>query len=139
MMFDGEYFQQIFSVIMGTNVASILANMYMAKLENLLKEKCKTNKRIIWSLLFKIFIDDGFGITKTNKKEFEYWAGRETITINKFKYANTLDFMHLFVFKGDFFWTMENLIFLFFKKKKINVCIFRLSVDIKSIPLIISF
>ena len=29
MTFDGEYFQQIFGVIMGTNVAPILANKYM--------------------------------------------------------------------------------------------------------------
>ena len=43
MTFDGEYFQQIFGVIMGTNVAPILANIYMAKLEMLLKEKCKTD------------------------------------------------------------------------------------------------
>ena len=28
MSFDGEYFQQIFGVIMGTNVAPILANIY---------------------------------------------------------------------------------------------------------------
>ena len=70
MTFDGEYFQQIFGVIMGTNVALILANIYMATLENLLKEKCKTNKKIIWPLLFKRFVDDGFGITKANKNEF---------------------------------------------------------------------
>ena len=30
MTFDGEYFQQFFGVIMGTNVAPILANIYMA-------------------------------------------------------------------------------------------------------------
>ena len=37
-------------------------------------------------------IDDGFGITKANKKEFEYWVDefnllRETNTIDKFKYG----------------------------------------------------
>ena len=64
MTFDGEYFQQIFGVIMGMNVVQILANIYMATLENMLKEKCKTNKKIIWPLLFKRFIDDGFGIRK---------------------------------------------------------------------------
>jgi hypothetical protein len=30
MVFDGEYFQQIFGLIMGTNVAPILTNIYMA-------------------------------------------------------------------------------------------------------------
>ena len=44
MTFNGEYFQQIFGVIMGTNVAPILANIYLAKLEKLLLEKCKTDK-----------------------------------------------------------------------------------------------
>ena len=41
MTFDGEYFQQIFGVIMGTDVAPILANIYMARLERILKDKCK--------------------------------------------------------------------------------------------------
>ena len=41
MTFDGEYFQQIFGVIMGTNVAPILANIYMATLETYLKKKVK--------------------------------------------------------------------------------------------------
>ena len=56
---------------MGTNVAPILANIYMAKLENLLKEKSKTKKKIVWPILFKRFINDGFGITEANKEEFE--------------------------------------------------------------------
>ena len=36
MTFNGEYFQQIFGVIMGTNVAPILANIYLARLELML-------------------------------------------------------------------------------------------------------
>ena len=103
---------------MGTNVAPILANIYMAKLENLLKEKSKTNTKIIWPVLFKRFIDDGFGITEANKEEFEFWVQefnllRETITIDKFKYGNTVDFMDLFVFKGD----------RFFEDGKLDICV----------------
>ena len=45
MSFDGEYFQQIFGVVMGTNVAPLLTNIYMAKLENILKGKCKTDNK----------------------------------------------------------------------------------------------
>ena len=41
MEFHGEYFQQFFGIIMGTNVAPILANLYIAKLEKILKEKTK--------------------------------------------------------------------------------------------------
>ena len=39
MEFHGEYFQQIFGIKMGTNVAPILANLNLAKLENIPKEK----------------------------------------------------------------------------------------------------
>ena len=41
MSFDQEYFQQIFGVIMGTNVDPILANIYVAMLQNELCNKCK--------------------------------------------------------------------------------------------------
>jgi hypothetical protein len=34
MTFDGKYFQQMFCLIKGTNIASILTNIYMAMLEN---------------------------------------------------------------------------------------------------------
>ena len=37
--FRDEYFQQIFGIIMGTNVTHILANLYSAKLEKNLKIK----------------------------------------------------------------------------------------------------
>ena len=78
------------------------------KLENVRKEKRKTNTKIIWPVLFKRFIDDGFGITEANKKEFEYWVQefnllRETISIDKFKHGNKVDFMDLFFCKGDRF------------------------------------
>ena len=36
MEFQGEYFQQIFGIIMRTNVAPILVNLYLAKLEKIL-------------------------------------------------------------------------------------------------------
>ena len=108
MTFNGEYFQQIFGVIMGTNVAPILANIYLAILEKLLKDKCKFDKKLIWPVMFKRFIDDGFGITNGSKSDFEYWVSefnllRESITIDKFKYGDKVDFMDLVIFKGDKF------------------------------------
>ena len=104
MTFDGEYFQQIFGVIMGTNVAPILANLYMAKLETLLKEKCNTDPKLKWPVLFKQFIDDGFGIMDGNKLDFEYWVSEfnllcDSITIDKFKFGNEVDFMDLYIYK----------------------------------------
>ena len=56
MVFDGEYFQQIFGLIMGTNVAPILTNIYMAMLEIELKMKCKTDPKLIWPILFKCLL-----------------------------------------------------------------------------------
>ena len=95
----------------------------MAKLENLLKEKSKTNKKIIWPILFSRFIDDGFGITEANKDEFEYWIHefnllRETITIDKFKYGNDVDFMDLFIFKGERFYVDGKLDVSVFQKEE---------------------
>ena len=55
-------------------VAPILANIYLAKLEKILFEKSKTDRKLIWPIFYKRFIDDGFGITKGNKSEFEYWV-----------------------------------------------------------------
>ena len=51
---------------MGTNLAPILANIYLAMLEEELVIICK-NKNIKWPIMFKRFIDDGFGIMEGNK------------------------------------------------------------------------
>ena len=53
MAFEGDYFQQSIGVIMGTDAAPILAIIYMARLENLLKEKYKTNERILGHFYLK--------------------------------------------------------------------------------------
>ena len=58
----------------------------------------------------KRFIDDGFGVTvmEGNKFDFEYYVSefnllRKTITIDTFKFGNEVDFMHLFIYKGEEF------------------------------------
>ena len=68
MSFDKEYFQQIFGIIMGTNLAPILANLYLAMLQNELKNKCINDKKLKWPIFFQRFIDDGFGIIKEEKR-----------------------------------------------------------------------
>ena len=110
----------------------------MATLENLLKEKCEINKKIIWPLLFKRCIDDGFGITKANKNEFELWVDefnllRETITIDKFKYGGRF-YGSFNIFKGESLLQLEYSINLFSKKQKINICIFQLKMVRRNIP-----
>ena len=84
---------------MGTNVAPILANIYMAKLEMLLKEKSKTDIKLKWPTQFKRFFDDSYGIMKGNKLE--------TITIDKFKFGNSVEFRDLFIYKGVEFLLLE--------------------------------
>ena len=51
--FQGEYFQQIFGIIMGTNVAHIIANLHLAKLEKNLKE----NPSMILKWFGQYFLD----------------------------------------------------------------------------------
>ena len=69
MKFQEEFFLQILEIVMGTNLAPILANTYMAILEAELYILCK-NKNITWPEMYKRFIDDGFGVIKSNKKNF---------------------------------------------------------------------
>ena len=76
MSFDKEYFQQIFGIIMGTNLAPILANLYLAMLQNELKNKCVHDKKLKWPILFQRFIDDGFGIMEGGKKDVIYWINQ---------------------------------------------------------------
>ena len=56
MKFQKEFFKQILGIVMGTNLAPILANIYMAMLEEELVIICK-NKNIKWPIMFKRFID----------------------------------------------------------------------------------
>ena len=57
-MLTGEYFQHLFCIIMGANVASFL-----------LKDKTKHDPKL--TLLF--FSEYGFDTTKRSKLEVEYW------------------------------------------------------------------
>ena len=77
---------------MGTNVAPILANIYMAMLENELRLlKCNFDPKFKWPTLFKRFIDDGFGVFNGTKKDVECWITqfnslRDTIKIDKWSF-----------------------------------------------------
>ena len=46
MTFEKEYFQQIFGKIMGTNLAPIVANLYLAILQEELKKKCLHDSKL---------------------------------------------------------------------------------------------
>ena len=110
MEFHGEYFQQIFGIIMGTNVPPILANLYLAKLAKFLKEKTKNDPKMVWPIIFKRFIDDGFGITKGSKTDVEYWIAEfnklvKSIVIDKYKYGPKVEFMDIVMYIDNRFFT----------------------------------
>ena len=80
----------------------------MAKLEKFLIEKTKNDPKIVWPILFKRFIDDGFGITKGSKSDVEYWIAEfnklvKSIEIDKYKYGPKVEFMDIVIFKGGRF------------------------------------
>ena len=77
----------------------------MAMLEEELDIICK-NKNIKWPIMFKRFIDDGFGIMRGNKKDVESWIYefnqlRENIFIDKWTFGNHVAYMDLYIFKGN--------------------------------------
>ena len=123
MEFHSEYFQQIFGIIMGTNVAPILANLYLAKMEKILKEKTTNDPKMVWPMLFKRYIDDGFGITKGSKKDVEYWISKfnnlvKSITIDKFTYGPEVAFMDIVIYKGNRFYEKGFFDIKIFQKKQ---------------------
>ena len=90
---------------MGANLAPILANMYMAMLEEEWEITCK-NKNLKGPILFKRFIDDGFGIMNGNKKDVQMWIKefnnvRKKIFIDKMSFGNHVAYMDLYIFKGN--------------------------------------
>ena len=85
---------------MGTHVAPILGNIYMAMLENELRKKCVLHPFLKWPILFKRFIHDGFGIFEGTQNEVEYWIyqfnlPRETINIDKWSYSTHVEYVDL--------------------------------------------
>ena len=69
MKFQEDFFVQILGIVMGTNLAPILTNTYMAMLGEELYILCK-KKNIKWPETIKRFIDDGFGLPKATKRFF---------------------------------------------------------------------
>jgi len=55
----------------------------MAMLEEELIIICK-NKHIKWPLMFKRFIDDGFGIMEGNRKDVQTWINEFNILCETF-------------------------------------------------------
>jgi hypothetical protein len=111
MDFMGETFIQIFGIAMGTNIAPIIANLYLAMLEKKLKEQTKDDPKMIWPSLWKRFIDDGFGIIKGLKKDVEYFVHKfnsmvKSIKIDKIEFGDKVHFLDLSIYKGRRFFAI---------------------------------
>ena len=89
-------------------MAPILANLFLAKLENFLKDKTKNDPNMVWPIVFKRFIDDSFGITRGSKTDVEYWIMEfnkleKSIEIDKYTYGPKVEYMDIVIYKGDRF------------------------------------
>jgi hypothetical protein len=108
MEFNGDFFLQIFGMAMGTPMAVVIANIYMAMLEELLKDKL-TLLNIDWPHFYKRFIDDMFLIFRgpcTKASEFLtlFIEMVPSIKCEKFgDIGSKVDFLDLTIFKGERF------------------------------------
>ena len=90
---------------MGTNVVPILANIFVAMLENELLKTCKLDPKLQLSVLPNIFMDDTVGICYGTIEDIVYWNKqfnllRESIKIKKWTIGNTVEYMDLGDFQG---------------------------------------
>ena len=121
MKFQEEFFMQILGIVMGTNLAPILAYLYLAMLQEELKKKCVQDKKLKWPVLFQRFIDYGFGIINGRKQDVEYWINQfntlwKTIKIDKWSFGNHVEFMDLYIYKGEKFYESGFLDFKIYQK-----------------------
>ena len=62
-----------------------------------------------WPILFRPYIDDGFGRTKGSKTDVEFWISEfnklvESIDKDKFKYGPKVGYMNLVIYKVNRFY-----------------------------------
>ena len=119
MTFDGEYFQQIFGLCTGTNVAPIYTNIYMAMLENELKSEVQnwpqTNLADSIQTVYWWWLGD--------RKEVFHWIQkfnelRKTVQMGKLL---LITWTFSYTKATPFIW-MANFQSLFIKKRLISVC-----------------
>ena len=126
-------------IIVGSIVAPILANIYMALLENELRKKCMLDPQIKWSVLLKTFIDDGFGIFEGTKIKVEYWINqfnllRETIKIDKWSYGTHIQYIDLEIYRGARFFEKRMFEIHLHQKPENKFLYFPAKADMKHIP-----
>ena len=114
---------------MGTNLAPILANLYLAILREELKKKCVHDKKLKWPTLFQRFIDNGFGIMKGTNEDVKYWISQfngstKTIKNNNWTFGNHVEYMDICIYKGESFFLPDFWTFKCSKNNGIDILIF---------------
>ena len=99
----------------------------------------KNAPNMVWPILFKRFIDGGFGSTKGSKYDVEYWIMNfnllvESTRIDKFKYGSKVEFMDLVIFKGNRFRQKGLLDIKIFQKEQNLYAYIRKKVTKQNIP-----
>ena len=107
MEYKQMVFKQIFGIAMGTPLAPVLANLYLAFLERILKEK-STEANIIWPLLYKRFIDDCFIVYQGDRAQLTRFIDMfnslvESISLSLESFGISVNFLDLTIYKGKRF------------------------------------
>ena len=107
MEYKEMVFKQIFGIAMGTPLAPVLANLYLAFLERVLKEKA-AEASIPWPILYKRFIDDCFVIYQGGKTQLLRFISLfnslvESITLSLESFGSSANFLDLTIYKGKRF------------------------------------
>jgi len=125
MQFREKIFHQIFGIAMGTPLAPVLANLYLAILEKKLKSQIENNMHTVaWPLFFKRYIDDILIISNQSRKEVEAFLAllNKMVPSLKFKLESggaSANFLDLKIFKGRRFHT-EGLLDIEIYQKPLN-------------------
>ena len=98
MLFDSKYFQQIFGLIMGTNIGPILTNIYMALLENELKTNAKQTLNSSDQFFFNVLLMMGLLLTQVFVKILSVGLKNSMnfaiqSKIDKYNWGNAVDSM----------------------------------------------
>lgn len=115
--FNGKYYLQIHGTSMGKRLAPSYANIFMAKWETEVHEKCP-----IKPLIYLRFLDDIFGVWVHSEEEFKQYLNTlntfyPTIKIKHTQSYQQVDFLDTTVFKGpDFGRTHKVDVRVFFKE-----------------------
>ena len=107
MEYKEMVFKQIFGIAMGTPLAPVLANLYLAFLERILKDKAR-EANISWPILYKRFIDDCFIIYQGDKTQLLRFISLfnslvESITLSLESFGSSANFLDLTIYKGKRF------------------------------------